>query len=101
MRVIAGTLRQPQKLPCAITGGPIGASHVIIGPQPEQREEDLGRIAHVLTDFQRASERLLDFARGPAFKEDEGLSKSQFERQFMLNALHVIWQFREHIYRRR
>jgi hypothetical protein len=97
MGVIVRTLCQPQKLPCAITGGPIGASHVIIGPQPEQREEDLGRIAQVLTDFQRASELLLDFARGPAFKQDEGLSKSQFERQFTLNALGLIWQFRENI----
>jgi hypothetical protein len=57
---------------------------------PNRVEKDLSQIAQLLTNLQRANERLLDFASRPAFKQDECIPKRHLKWQFSLNLLTIF-----------
>src|SRR5215831_9192593 len=53
----------------------------------------------VLTNLERASERLLDLSRRPASKQDECKRERHLKRQFALNPLTIARQFWDQVYR--
>ena len=91
-RGVVGTLRQAQQRVPELARPVQLGSGTITPPQPIQDRDQLGRLAHLLTQPVGLGIRVLHLGRCQSFRHLQGGAEGDMQRQGVLGPLRRLWQ---------